>query len=168
MEEREKGAPRSPTRSTAVGPFVERFRVGWGDLDGNNHMANRAYLDHAADVRILLFARHGFPGARLATERIGPVIVRDELSYRRELRLSEEFTVDLQAMGLSEDGSRYLLQNTFLNGEGELAARVASEGVWFDLERRRPRPPPPDLDAIQRAMPRTEAFRILSARRDAV
>jgi acyl-CoA thioester hydrolase len=76
-----------------------RFVVGWGDLDGNNHMGNTAILDLAGDTRFLYFAHHGFPGHRFAEERIGPVIVRDELVYRKELRLLDEFTVDLKIIG---------------------------------------------------------------------
>jgi acyl-CoA thioester hydrolase len=145
--------------------FRERFRVGWGDLDGNNHMANRAFLDRVADVRFRFFAMHGFPGARFAAERVGPAIVRDELVYHRELRLSDEYSVDLKALGLSEDGSRFRIENVFRNSSEEVIARVVSEGVWFDLEKRRPRTPPPDLDAVQRRMPRAENYEVLPARR---
>ncbi len=147
--------------------FLERFRVGWGDLDGNNHLANRAVLDRAADARLAYFALHGFPGSRFASERLGPVIGHDELVYRKELRLLEEFTVDLWLIGLSSDGIRFALQNIFRNGSDEVTAIVTSEGVWFDLDARRPRPPPPDLDALMRTMPRGSAFRELPNRRTA-
>jgi len=145
--------------------YVQRFRVSWGHVDGNAHMANTAFLDRAADTRLLFFAEHGFPAARFLAERIGPVIGREELVYRKELRLLDEFTVNLEMVGLSPDGVRFALSNTFLNGTGELAAVVTSEGVWFDLERRRPRPPPPELDAVQREMPRGEHFKEIPARR---
>ena len=140
---------------------VARYSVGWGDIDGNLHMANRAILDRAADARLLFFARHGFSAARLADEKFGPVISRDELVYRKELRLMDEFTVDLRLVGLSSDGVRFAIENTFRNAAGEVTTVVRSEGVWFDLERRRPRPPPPDLEAILRAAPRAESFRQL-------
>jgi acyl-CoA thioester hydrolase len=145
--------------------FVRPFRVGWGDVDGNGHMANRAFLDRAADTRFIFFAENGFPGSHFSAERIGPVIVRDQLAYRKELRLLDEFTVDLELLGLSSDGSRFELANTFRTAAGEEAASVASEGVWFDLERRRPRAPPADLDSVQRKMRRSEQFRELPLRR---
>jgi acyl-CoA thioester hydrolase len=146
------------------GDGVVRFVVGWGDLDANQHLANRAILDRAADTRLSYFAAHGFPATRFATERIGPVIVRDELVYRKELRLLEAFTVDVRLLGLSSDGTRFELENTFRNASGEVTALVTSEGVWFDLDARRPRPPPADLDAVQRAMPRAASYRELPAR----
>jgi acyl-CoA thioester hydrolase len=144
--------------------FQRGFRVGWGDIDGNGHMANTAFLDRAADTRVLFFAERGFPAARFLTERVGPVIVRDELVYRRELRLLDEFTVDLEALGVSSDGSRFEISNTFRASTAEVAAVITSEGVWFDLDQRRPRMPPPDLDAVQRQMPRSERFREISPR----
>jgi acyl-CoA thioester hydrolase len=148
----------------SIDRFRQSFRVGWGDLDGNHHMANRAFLDRAADTRVLFFAHHGFSVSRFAAERIGPVILRDELVYRKELRLLDEFTVDLEAFGLSSDGTRFDLGNTFRIGEDVVAAVVRSEGLWFDLDKRRPRAPPPELDAVERKMPRGEGFRELPLR----
>jgi acyl-CoA thioester hydrolase len=150
---------------TAIGNrFEQRHRVGWGDIDGNAHMANTAFLDRSADTRFLFFAEHGFPGTRFIAERIGPVIVRDELVYHKELRLLEEFTVDLELLGLSTDGTRFILGNTFHKEAGEIAASVTSEGLWFDLDKRRPRPPPTDLDAVQRKMPHGERFKEVPSR----
>jgi acyl-CoA thioester hydrolase len=143
----------------------QRFRVGWGDLDANQHLGNRAILDRAADARLLWFAANGFPGPRLAAERFGPAIVRDELVYRRELRLLDEFTVDVLLTGLSDDAVRFAVQNTFRNAEREVTTVVRSEGVWFDLDRRRPRRPPAELEAIFRAMPRSTDYAELPSRR---
>lgn len=143
----------------------QRFRVGWGDLDANQHLGNRAILDRAADARLLWFAANGFAGPRLAAARFGPVIVRDELVYRHELRLLDEFTVDVRLTGLSDDAVRFALQNTFRNAEGEVTTVVRSEGVWFDLDQRRPRRPPTELEAILRAMPRSTDYAELPSRR---
>jgi acyl-CoA thioester hydrolase len=139
--------------------FEQHFRVGWGDLDSNAHMANTAFLDRAADTRMLFYLVRGFPMTRFSEERIGPVIVRDELVYRKELRLLDEFVVNLEIIGLSADGARFQVRNTFRTGAGEVAAIVTSAGLWFDLEHRRPRPPPPDLDAMFRQAPRGEDFK---------
>jgi acyl-CoA thioester hydrolase len=138
--------------------FEQKFRVGWGDVDGNSHMANTAFLDRAADTRFLYYVLHGFPAARFREERVGPVIVRDELVYRKELLLMEEFTVDLEVTGLSTDGGRFQVRNTFHNGAGEPVATVTSDGLWLDLEKRRPVLPPADLDAVMRGMPHATIF----------
>jgi acyl-CoA thioester hydrolase len=144
-------------------PFRERFRVGWGDLDANQHLANRAILDRAADVRVFYFERHGFPGAMFAEQQVGPAILRDELVYRRELRLSEAFTVDLECLGLSANDVRFAVRNTFRNDQDEVTATVTSEGVWFDLVARRSRVPPAALAALMRSVPRAREFAELPA-----
>ena len=43
--------------------YVRTFLAGWGTMDFNSHMANTAYLDMAADVRMAFFEEHGFPVA---------------------------------------------------------------------------------------------------------
>ncbi len=44
--------------------------------------------------------------------RIGPVVMKDEIEYFHEVHLLEE--LELAFAGLSEDGSRLLIQNFFL------------------------------------------------------
>ncbi len=141
--------------------FEQRYHVGWSDLDGNAHMGNASYLGYASDTRIHYFAQHGFTLARFASERFGPVVVRDELVYRKELRLMDEFVVDFELVGLSEDGMRFKVRNTFRNVSGDVVASVTAEGVWFGLEHRRPLVPPSDLDALMRALRRAEDFAVL-------
>jgi acyl-CoA thioester hydrolase len=141
-----------------VDRFEQRFRVGWSDVDGNAHMGNTSFLAHASDTRMLFFAQHGFTVARFGAEKFCPVVVRDELVYRKELRLMDEFKVDFELAGLSVDGVRFRVRNTFRNTANEVAAAVTSEGVWLDLERRRPRVPPPDLDGLMRALRRADDF----------
>jgi hypothetical protein len=43
------------------GRYAKEFLAGWATMDINGHMANTAYLDLAADVRMAFFAEHGFP-----------------------------------------------------------------------------------------------------------
>ena len=138
--------------------FEQKYRVGWSGLDANHHMGNISYLDRAHDTRMFFFAQEGFTMARFAAERFGPVVVRDELVYKKELRLLDEFRVDFELAGISQDGVRFRVRNTFRNAAGEVAAAVTSEGVWFDLERRRPRAPPPELDELMRALRHTNDF----------
>ena len=85
-------------------------------------------------------------------------MMRDELVYRKELRLMDEFTVDFEVVGLSDDGVRFRVRNTFRNIANDELAAVISEGVWFDLEIRRPRVPPPDIDNLMRALQRSNDF----------
>src|SRR5579872_5365885 len=144
--------------------FEQRFRVGWRDLDGNVHMGNTAYLDYAHNTRTLFLAEHGFTIARFASEKFGPVVLRDELVYRKELRLMDEFTVDYELAGRSQDSVRWRVRNTFRNNTKDIAATVTSEGVWFDLEKRRPRIPPVDVDGLLRTLQQSSDFEDMPSR----
>jgi acyl-CoA thioester hydrolase len=139
--------------------------VNWSDLDGNMHMGNSSYLDYASDTRFLFFAKHGFSVSRFALDKFGPVITRDELVYRKELRLMDAFKVDFEAAGVSPDAVRFRVRNTFRNTLNEIMAIVTSEGIWFDLELRRPRSPPPELDSIMRDLKRTDDYSEIPSRK---
>ena len=146
-------------------PFERTLFVGWGDLDFNGHMKNTSYLDRCGDVRMMFFADRGFSMREFEKLRFGPVISRDELDYRRELRLLEQFRVTLVAAGLSEDGSRFRLRNEFFNMSGDRVARVTSTGGWLDLERRKLATPPADLRIAMEALTRADDFEVLPSSR---
>jgi len=139
--------------------FERTFTAGWGDMDFNSHMANRAYLDRAADVRMLYFAGNGFPMAEFYRLRIGPVILRDELEYYREVSLLDEFRVTLGMAELSADGSRFLVQNSFYRPDRKLIARVRSKVGWLDLGARKLIAPPESLLRALQNTARTEDFK---------
>ena len=141
--------------------FVRRLRAGWGDVDFNAHMRNTAYLDKSADVRMMFFSENGFSMAEFVRLRIGPVVMKDEIEYFKEVGLLEEVDVGLALAGLSDDGSRFRLRNEFLRTDGKLCARVTSLGGWLDLVARRLVSPPEKLLAVLKTLPRTEDFEVL-------
>jgi len=147
--------------TTPATPFTRTFHVRWGDMDFNAHMKNTAYLDLAPDVRMMFFAEHGFSMKEFERLRIGPVILRDEVDYHRELKLLEIITVDLVLAGLSEDGSRFRMRNHVLRQDGKLAARITSTGGWLDLDARKLTAPPENLLRALQAIPRSADFEIL-------
>lgn len=140
--------------------YTKTLVAGWGDMDFNAHMRNTAYLDKSADVRMMYFAEHGFPMSEFVRLKLGPVVMKDEIEYFREVRLLDEMQVTLSIAGLSEDASRMILRNEFFR-DGVLCARVTSTAGWFDLANRKLTAPPEGLAGPLRATPRTEDFRVL-------
>ena len=137
--------------------FEKQLFAGWGDMDFNSHMRNTAFLDKSADVRMMFFAENGFPTSEFMRRSLGPVILRDELEYFKEVRLLEPLAI----AGLSADGSRFSMRNEFWRPEGKLAARVNSFAGWLDLSARRLVVPPETLLAALRSLPATEDFQVL-------
>lgn len=141
--------------------YAKTLTAGWGDMDFNAHMRNTAYLDKAADVRMLFFAEHGFPMSEFRRLKLGPVIMKDELEYFKEVQLLDVLQVTLVMAGLAEDGSRFLMRNEFYRPDGKLAARVTSAGGWLDLSDRRLTVPPEALIQALRDLPATSDFQAL-------
>ena len=138
--------------------FQTRFRAGWRAMDANGHMANTAYLDFAADTRFRYFEANGFTARDFERTRIGPVVMRDATEYRAEIRLQEEFSVSFELEGLSADGSRFRLRNTFVRADGKVAAIVTTDAGWWSLESRRLMLPPPELATAMARLKRTDDF----------
>ena len=143
--------------------FERTLIAGWGDMDFNSHMRNTAFLDKSADVRMMFFSENGFPIDEFIRRKIGPVVMKDEIEYFKEIRLLEELRVTLTIAGLAEDGSRFLLRNEFLRSNETLAARVTSAGGWLDLAIRKLVAPPEALLTALRSLPRTDDFQTLSS-----
>jgi acyl-CoA thioester hydrolase len=143
--------------------FEKRFVAGWGDMDFNSHMRNTAFLDKSADVRMMFFSEHGFPIDEFIRRKIGPVIMKDECEYFREIRLLEELRVTLVIPGLARDGSRFLFRNEFWRPDQKVVAKVTSTGGWLDQTIRKLVAPPEALLAALRSLPQPDDFQVLSS-----
>jgi acyl-CoA thioester hydrolase len=140
-------------------PFSIQLFARWSEMDFNQHMRNAAYLAASEDCRMSFLAERGFPLSELRRRRIGPVVVEDRLVYKQELGLLDRFSVDLALAAITRDGRRMKVRDTVRrDGDGALAAIVESVVLWFDLDARRPSPPPEDLRAVWLSLARTEDF----------
>jgi acyl-CoA thioester hydrolase len=144
--------------------FRRELRVGWSHVDFNQHMGNTGYLNLAVDVRFMYFESRGMPVSEFERLRIGPVVVRDELDYFSELHLMDVITITLELEGLSADGAQMRLRNEFFRSDGKRAARVTSQGLWMNLDTRRPVIPPDAVSTALRALTRTSDYRELPPR----
>jgi acyl-CoA thioester hydrolase len=127
-------------------------------MDFNAHMRNTAYLDKAADVRQMFLIENGFPVEEFLRLSIGPVVMRDEIEYFKEVRLQQEITVTYQIAGHAEDGSRFLLRHEIFRPDGALSARVTSAGGWLNLTARKLIAPPVKLLEVMNSLERTPDF----------
>ena len=141
--------------------FERTLFASWGDMDFNSHMANTAYLDKSGDIRMMFFAKNGFPVTEFMRLRIGPLVMKDTIEYFKEIHLLEEFRVNIQLAGLSEDGSRFRLKNEFYKESGSLAATVLSFGGWLSLTERKLITPPEKMVSIMKTLSHTDDFEII-------
>ena len=141
--------------------YTKRLYAGWADMDFNSHMKNTAYLDKAADVRQMFLIEHGFPVEEFLRLHIGPVVMKDEVEYFREVGLQQEILVTYALAGHAADGSRFLLRHEIFRPDGKLSARITSAGGWLHLIERKLMAPPPQLLAAMNLLEPTSDFVVL-------
>jgi acyl-CoA thioester hydrolase len=142
-------------------PFQERFAVRWSDLDVNRHVRNTIFSELATHARIRLLESFGFGQSRFESLCFGPVMLREEIRYRRELVFGEAGLVTALIAGLSADGSHSPVYQEVRRENGKQAAVLRIDGAWMHLVHRKLIPPPPDLLEILQRVPRTEDFEVL-------
>jgi len=138
----------------------ERFSVRWSDLDANRHATNTVFSQFASHTRFRLLESNGFDQARFAQLRFGPVMLREEIRYRRELAFGDEVVVNVLYAGLSQDGSQWRVQQE-VSRAGKQAAVLVIDGAWIHLDTRRLIAPPPELLALLQGLPRAASFEVL-------
>jgi acyl-CoA thioester hydrolase len=141
---------------TAV--YTQSFHVRWNEADVNGHMRNSAYLDMATDIRMMFFRDNHFTAQDFEKLRIGPVVMRDELEYFRELKLMDLVEVTLELAGMAPDGSRFRIRNCFYRQDGQMSGRLTSTVGWMNLDARRLMVPPEELFAALQNIARTDDF----------
>ncbi len=134
------------------------FLAGWADMDWNSHMANSAYLNKVVDARVLMLAERGFPLDEFVRLRLGIVIMKDELEYRREVKWMDEITITFNVAGLAPDGSRFKVENEIHRLDGELCAKVTSTGGFMNLDARKLVAPPESILRAYRSLPKTKDY----------
>ena len=144
---------------TMAEPYIQEYRARWADMDFNQHMRNAAYLGVAEETRFRYLASNGWGMEEFQRRQIGPVVLEDRITYRKELQLLEPFRVDFTLLGITSDARKFRLRNRFFRtSDDALCATVESFGLWFDIGQRRPVAPPPELARVWLALPRSEDF----------
>ena len=135
-----------------------QIRSRWGEIDSNGHMRNVAYLDISANARMEFFNANGYTLTEFFGAGIGPVVLKDEIEYKREVRLAEDLTVTNELAGMSEDNTRFIFRNQFIKANGKLACKISSLVAFFDIATRKTIAPPENLMRAILSLPRSEDF----------
>jgi acyl-CoA thioester hydrolase len=143
--------------------FEKTFHVGWAQVDFNGHLGNTSFLDLAVDVRMFFFTENGFPVHEFQRQKFGPVIMKDEITYFKEMYMLDKIRITFQSAGLSEDATRFRIRNDFFREDGKLAASLTTDGGWLSFETRKLIIPPKNLADAMRSLVRTDDFEVLQS-----
>ena len=138
--------------------FSLPIQIRWSDIDQNRHLRHSAYYDYGATVRITLFSQQGITNSKLEELHIGPVLLREEAIFKREIKFEDKIVVDVEMTKSLPDFSRWSLRHHFYKEDKTLAAILNMDVAWMDIIKRKLTIPNPFIREIFAGFPRAENF----------
>lgn len=137
--------------------YIKPLEIRWSDLDPNFHLRHSAYYDFGAYVRICYLTENGLPITLMEEHRFGPILFREECTFRREIRLGDEVTISVELLKARQDFSRWSIQHQLVKN-GQLAALLVVDGAWMNVDARKLTILPEIARPSFESMPRAENF----------
>jgi acyl-CoA thioester hydrolase len=138
--------------------YLLEFKTKWSDFDPNRHMRHTAYNEYAAESRVRYFTAQKFSIAEFTKHNMGPILFTEETSFRKEIHIGENITVNLKLAGLSKHNERWKIVHEIFNQEGKLSAIIKVYGAWIDLTKRKLTIPPAEASHLFENAERTDDF----------
>jgi acyl-CoA thioester hydrolase len=138
------------------------FATKWSDFDPNRHMRHTAYNEYAAEVRIRYFTEQNFSIDEFTKHNIGPILFTEETSFRKEIHIGENISVNIKVSGLSENNERWKIVHEVFNEAGRLSAVIKVYGAWMDLIKRKLITPPKEAQCLFLNAVKTDDFKEIS------
>ena len=138
--------------------FNRTVQIRWSDLDPNFHLRHSVYYDWGAFCRVEFLNEYGLTAEVMAQLQFGPILFREECVFRKEIRLGDVVTMNLQILKSKKDFSRWTIQHQIMKNENVLAANLTVDGAWINVALRKLTSPPEKVFEVFNQMPRAEGF----------
>lgn len=138
--------------------FTITFATKWADFDPNRHMRHTVYNEYASEVRLRYFKAQGFAIEEFAKYHMGPILFEEHTSFRKEIYLGENITINFKINGLSKNNERWKIMHQIFNEKGDLCAIIKVYGAWIDLTKRKLTIPPKETLSLFVNAERTKDF----------
>jgi acyl-CoA thioester hydrolase len=133
--------------------FLKSIQVRWSDLDPNFHLRHSVYYDWGALSRIEFLQDRGLTTALMGKLNFGPILFREECVFKKEIRLDDKVTIDLQLVKARRDYSRWTIQHTIRKNGDIISAILTCDGAWLDTVQRKLAAPPAEAAHVFGQMP---------------
>jgi acyl-CoA thioester hydrolase len=140
--------------------YIKKVEIRWADLDPNFHVLHSKYYDFGASSRMSFLTENGITIPLLQQYHIGPILLREECLFKKEIKFGDEITISLMLDKISKDQRKWTMQHEIWKNGEKLAALITIDGAWLDTVHRRITTPPPTFMPCFNAMPRTTSFSI--------
>ena len=138
--------------------FSRIVQLRWADLDPNFHIRHSVYYDWGAFCRIEFLNEHELNDRVMQDLRFGPILFREECVFRKEIRLGDEISINLQILRSKKDFSRWSIQHQISKSDGTICAVITVDGAWIDVAKRKLATPPEKVHEVFGKMPKAEGF----------
>jgi acyl-CoA thioester hydrolase len=138
--------------------YSKIVEVRWADLDPNFHVLHSKYYDFGAYIRMSYLTENGITPHALTQHHIGPIIFREECTFRREIKFKDHVKITLELAKTKKDISRWTMQHEIILNEKKLAAQITVDGAWMDTVHRKLATPPAEFIAAFDAIPKAKDF----------
>lgn len=138
--------------------WIKDFEVRWADLDPNFHLRHSVYYDYGAALRVNMLADFGITPAFMRERHLGPIILREECVFLKEIVSGDKVSVDVQLLNARHDYSRWSFMHRIFKNDSVLAAKLTIDGAWLDTEIRKLTVPPSEVLETFKLMPTSSNF----------
>lgn len=138
--------------------YSKPIEIRWSDLDPNFHLRHSVYYDYGAFVRISFLEEHGLNAAFMEAHHFGPILFREECVFRKEVRLGDTLSINLELLKARQDQARWSIRHQIIKNDSVVAAVLTVEGAWINLLQRKLATPPEQVLHVFGNMPRAAEF----------
>ena len=140
--------------------YSKTIQIRWSDIDQNRHLRHSVYYDFGALLRISFLSEQGLTTKKLEELLIGPILFREEAIFRREIKLEDKITIDVELTKMNQDFSRWSVRHNFTKEDGTLAAVVTMDGAWIDLVNRKLTVPDSFVQSVMDSIPKSDNLKM--------
>ena len=94
----------------------------------------------------------------MVKHHFGPILFREECVFKKEIRMGDVITIDVQLLKTRPDFSRWSIQHNIRKNGDETAAILTVDGAWMDVLQRKLTVPPDTVKHVFENMPKAEQF----------
>jgi acyl-CoA thioester hydrolase len=140
--------------------FLLPVQVRWSDMDPNFHLRHSVYYDWGALCRVEFLYKYELTADVMMNLQFGPILFREECVFRKEIRLGDTVTINLELLKSRKDYSRWTIQHIIKKNE-DISAILTVDGAWLDTVKRKLFIPPQQVIHVFEQMPVAESFQWL-------
>lgn len=138
--------------------FTQPLQIRWSDLDANFHLRHSVYYDWGAFCRMEFLNAHGLTPAAMQQLAIGPILFREECTFRREILMGDVVHIKLSVIRARKDYSRWSIQHQVIKNDDTLCATLTVDGAWLSIRERKLVTPPEKVVQVFENMPKGAGF----------